>query len=299
MRKTPILLIFALLILVSCQPSPDGPRHVNIISIGFDYDGTVSALPYGPEQDAEAMTRQLSFLAVESGYAYDIFHYESNGGSIINASTGERLSNEGMIMEIASINADPDDLNIFYFSGHGICLDDESHILLMDDSLWGLEDIRAMLENIGGKSLMILDACNSGRQSPNDVGTGETYDGNEYFSGIDIGTAISDAFGASFSARSYGSVYILAACTSEQISYAGLEDDPNSRMTKAMLGYLGYDTESGETGLPADRTVTFTRLFQNLSEGLEREYYIEGIPFYDVQTPQPSRVPTDLILFRF
>ena len=298
MRKTSVLLLVVFLILVSCRPSPDRQRHMNIIAIGFDYDGTPSALPYGPEQDAEAVVRQLSFLASEAGYTYETLLYESNGGSIVNVMTGERLTNDEMVHEIASIEAGSSDLNIFYFSGHGISTDEESYILLMN-TLWGLGNISAMLESIGGKSLMIIDACNSGRQSPNDVGTGETYGSDDYFTGIDIGTAISDAFRASFSARSYGPVYILAASTPKQYSYAGLEDDPNSRMTKAMLGYLGYDTESGEQGLPKERTITFTSLFGEISDRLKDMPADQDISYYEMQTPQPSRVPTDLILFRF
>ena len=297
MRKLLCMLIPAVLALVSCTPSPDGPRHVNIISIGFDYDGTGYALPYGPEQDGEAMARQLAFLAEGSGYAYDLFHYQSDGGAIVSSSTGESLSNEQMIREIESIEAGSDDLNIFFFSGHGTSSEDSSYILLMDNTIWGLDNIAEMLGYIGGKSLMIIDACNSGTQSPNDVGSGETFDEDGYFEGIDIGTAISDAFSASFSARSYGPVYILAACTPGQYSYAGSKEDPYSVMTGVMLGYLGFDTKSSETGFPEDSTVTFTELYKGISEGLERIYYSNGLSYYDVQTPQPSRVPTDLLLF--
>ena len=73
--------------------------------------------------------------------------------------------------------------------------------------------------------------------------------------------------------------------------------------TSAMLGYLGYDASSGTSQLPKGKTVTFSSLYQNvlnriMQDTIELNIGVEE-PIGDVQTPQPTRIPADLVLFRF
>ena len=212
---------------------------------------------------------------------------------------------------LSSFSADPFDLNIFYYSGHGAYTEDGGSLIILPEiKITGmkLSDVAALLGKSGGKSIIIIDACQSGGSSPNDVGSGEAYvtdeDGVEHFVSISPSLAIGDAFRASFSvSRDYGDVYVLSACTPLQYSYAGTEENPNSMFTSAMLGYLGYDASSGTSQLPKGKTVTFSSLYQNvlnriMQDTIELDIGVEE-PIGDVQTPQPTRIPTDLVLFRF
>ena len=312
-------IIFALLVsilLFSCDSEATRePRHVNIVAIGFSYEGVgnenVSELPVGPHEDAEAMLAHLSFLSEKAGYEVESYHITDRNGSIINNDTGETMTAADLKSLLSSFSADPWDLNIFYYSGHGAYTEDGGSLIILPEiKITGmkLSDVAALLGKSGGKSIMIIDACQSGGSSPNDVGSGEAYvtdeDGVEHFVSISPSLAIGDAFRASFSvSRDYGDVYVLSACTPRQYSYAGTEENPNSMFTSAMLGYLGYDASSGTSQLPKGKTVTFSSLYQNvlnriMQDTIELNIGVEE-PIGDVQTPQPTRIPTDLVLFRF
>ena len=320
MMKRIMLAVLAVAILVSCSPSGDGePRHVNIIAVGFSYEGTDSALPLGPKQDAEAILSHLTYLAEEAGYEVSSLLIEDRNGEMVIVDSGETLTASELCLFLSILPASPKDLNIFYYSGHGGFYDEYGSCILMPFlqenvpplPILPLSHIGKCLESSGGKSVMIIDACQSGSLSPNDVGSGEVYEEHQDPSGlvdhlasIDASVAISDAFCTSFSvSRDYGDVYVLSACLPTQVSYAGTEEMPNSQFTSAMLKYLGYDVSSKQSGLPAAGEITFSSLYKGVMDILmhdtiemsEGEEYPIGV----VQTPQPTRIPTDLILFRF
>ena len=267
--KRILLAILASILLFSCSPdAANGPRHVNIVAIGFSYEGVgnenMAELPVGPHEDAEYMLGHLSFLADKAGYETESYHITDRNGSVINSDTGEEMTADDLKSLISSLSADPWDLNIFYYSGHGAYTEDGGSLIILPEiKITGmkLSDVAALLGKSGGKSVMIIDACQSGGSSPNDVGSGEAYvtdeDGVEHFVSISPSLAIGDAFRASFSvSRDYGDVYVLSACTPHQYSYAGTEENPNSMFTSAMLKYLGYDASSGTSHLPKRKEVT-------------------------------------------
>ena len=312
--KRILLAILASILLFSCNPdAANGPRHVNIVAIGFSYEGVgnenMAELPVGPHEDAEYMLGHLSFLADKAGYETESYHITDRNGSVINSDTGEEMTADDLKSLISSLSADPWDLNIFYYSGHGAYSEDLGSVMVFPNLTFPkLSEIAELLGKTGGKSVMIIDACQSGGISPNDVGSGEVYvaDGvnGDYLASISPAQAIGDAFSASFSvSREYGDVYVLSACTPRQISFAGTDEDPNSMLTSAMLSYLGYDSSTKTSHLPKDKEVTFSSLYQEVMDRIMRDTLEDEFgqeePIGEMQTPQPTRIPTDLVLFRF
>ena len=311
MVRNILIILLSSVLLFSCAPSSSPERHVNIISIGFSYEGNsagLNPLVTGPHDDAGYMARHLGYLASEAGYEVTTLLVSDRDGSMIDEGTGMRLSWEDLTGQFHQLSAGPSDLNIFYFSGHGLYYEDDSYICFPDGGIWDLPDIAGMLEYIGGRSVMIIDACLSVSLSGNDVGTGEVYEYDdeiqaEHLVGISPAVAIRDAFRSSFSARTYGGVYVLSACTTGQLSYAGTLEDPNSLFTSMMLEYLGFDSGTLTSHIPSDE-ITFSSLYKGIMGITRNRYGIfaegrEPDAVGDVQTPQPSRVPTDLVLFRF
>ena len=311
--KRILLAILASILLFSCNPdAANGPRHVNIVAIGFSYEGNsheIGELVPGPLEDAEYMLSHLSFLSEKAGYETESYHITDRNGSIINSDTGEEMTADDLKSLISSLSADPWDLNIFYYSGHGAYSEDLGSVMVFPNLTFPkLSEIAELLGKTGGKSVMIIDACQSGGISPNDVGSGEVYvpdeDEVDHLVSISPAQAIGDAFSASFSvSREYGDVYVLSACTPHQYSFAGTDEDPNSMFTSAMLSYLGYDSSTGTSNLPKDKEVTFSSLYKSVMDNLMRDTMDLGAgseeAIASLQTPQPTRIPTDLVLFRF
>ena len=134
--KRILLAILASILLFSCNPdAANGPRHVNIVAIGFSYEGVgnenVSELPVGPHEDAEAMLAHLSFLSEKAGYEVESYHITDRNGSIINNDTGETMTAADLKSLLSSLSADPWDLNIFYYSGHGAYVEEYGSLMML------------------------------------------------------------------------------------------------------------------------------------------------------------------------
>ena len=303
MKRKLLTAIAAIVLIASCsQPSADVPRNVNIIAVA--YKSNLNS----PENDARETVAQLEYLARESGYTCSSrIYFGNDSGKLEEQATGESVEASRIMTIFGGMEASPQDLNIFYFSGHGALNEASSSILLIaSDAANGISyvartrSIAEALEGIGGKGLILIDACHSGSESPGSVGSGEVFDGENYLAGTDAGTAVSDAFQASFrAARAYNDVYILTACTPQQVSYDPMEEGGNSFFTMALLDYLGFDTDSNAVGMPAAKEITFCGIYQGIWDTRGSIDFGDGTPLSSVQTPQPSRLPSDFVIFRF
>ena len=303
MKRKLLTAIAAIVLIASCsQPSADVPRNVNIIAVA--YKSNLNS----PENDARETVAQLEYLARESGYTCSSrIYFGNDSGKLEEQATGESIEASRIMAIFGGMEASPQDLNIFYFSGHGALNEASSSILLIaSDAANGISyvartrSIAEALEGIGGKGLILIDACHSGSESPGSVGSGEVFDGENYLAGTDAGTAVSDAFQASFrAARAYNDVYILTACTPQQVSYDPMEEGGTSFFTMALLDYLGFDTDSNAVGMPAAKEITFCGIYQGIWDTLSSIDFGDGTPLSSVQTPQPSRLPSDFVIFRF
>ena len=303
MKRKLLTAIAAIVLIASCsQPSADVPRNVNIIAVA--YKSNLNS----PENDARETVTQLEYLARKSGYTCSSrIYFGNDSGKLEEQATGESVEASRIMTIFGGMEASPQDLNIFYFSGHGALNEASSSILLIaSDAANGISyvartrSIAEALEGIGGKGLILIDACHSGSESPGSVGSGEVFDGENYLAGTDAGTAVSDAFQASFrAARAYNDVYILTACTPQQVSYDPMEEGGNSFFTMALLDYLGFDTDSNAVGMPAAKEITFCGIYQGIWDTLSSIDFGDGTQLSSVQTPQPSRLPSDFVIFRF
>ena len=201
---------------------------------------------------------------------------------------------------IGSIDSSPADLNIFYFSGHGSIYNSDSCIVFISKEThevkaMPLKDIIKAMDALPGKSLVIIDACYSGSMSPG-TGSGETFQrisgsdsGYDQFAGISIPKAVSDAFLSFAEKEDYRNTYIIAACTLAQTFYDGEE---NSIMTGALLDWLR--TPRSE--------YTFCGMYNHIRDYLSAievyDAYKNLTTYYAMQTVQPTRTATDLVLFR-
>lgn len=307
MRKSILALAIILMLAACTSGTQDTVRTANIIAIGFNYQPPQAL--YSPQNDAKAMAEQLGLLARESGYESRIHLYlDDENGNIVNAVTDQAMTPREMAEEIQAIKAEPQDLNIFYYSGHGDCIDGQSGLILPNGDgygFWRLESIAGSLLGTGGKSVMLIDACHSGSLTPNSIGSGEIYEqgpDGPYLSGISYARAISDAFHASFTARAYSGIYILAACIPEQYSYdPGTAERPShSYLTQGLLNAMGYDLGSESAGLSGSGgEITFSGLYSSSREYLSSIENSSGYSMFQLQTSQPTRYPTDLVLFRY
>ena len=159
MRRLAIMLAAALL-LVSCAFSPAGERSVNIITVGFGYPGTAEELP-SPHSDARAMASELKLLAEASGFDVSLLSFtDDEEGNIVH--DGKAITAGDMVKLMKGLRTEPQDLTIFYYSGHGAWQEEPgSMIILPGGSGMTLSSISGLLSGIGGRSLMLIDACHN------------------------------------------------------------------------------------------------------------------------------------------
>ena len=113
--------------------------------VGNTYPGESCALP-GPDHDVKAMQ---TMLATMTGTPY----------TTLRASTN--LSATGIQAAIASAFADaqPGDISLFYYSGHGT---PQGALVGTGGTYLSVYGLRAALEKIPGTKIVLLDCCHSG-----------------------------------------------------------------------------------------------------------------------------------------
>ena len=302
------LSLMLLILAVSCSPYPqDGKTSAVLISVSLTYEDSpgVNSLPC-TANDSKAVEEEMKLLAEASGMDFELHKFAESG----NGAGGSRLVNtesnivydkDDLISYISGIETSPEDIIIFYFSGHGI-FDGESMIAVgpycKPEDLLPLSDISDALSSLDGDSCMIIDACQSGSETESEL-AGEVFSTTGDYIGTNIGNALSSAFRLSFSARPpEDDVYILASCTDNQNSLANMDisgatnSGKYSVFTYYMLSYLGYDFAKEKADLPSTGMITFYSIYQGIKDSMADE-------FWEKQTAQPVRTPIDLILFSF
>ena len=112
--------------------------------VGNTYPGEYNALP-GPDNDVNAMKIMLKSM---KGTPY-----------IVTASTNRDA--KGMQAAIASTfaGAEPGDISLFYYSGHGT---PQGALVGINNTYLSVYGLRAALEKIPGTKIVLLDCCHSG-----------------------------------------------------------------------------------------------------------------------------------------
>lgn len=179
--------------MVACNPNPSAAPKVYVITMGISYRGVVGAndsslLLSGTFEDATEFGVAYAKLLDERKIDYEIHYmlqeytsasrpntWDENDAThqSKNFPTGENF--EAKISEIAA-KANPDDLFVFYFSGHGTTfsetertMDDAGLVLLSTEAeatdhyvFYTFSRLLSQLEKFGCRKAIILDSCYSG-----------------------------------------------------------------------------------------------------------------------------------------
>ena len=192
--------------------------------IGQDYTGTENELN-GPVNDRQAVVACLGALTTTN---YSVIDVRAN------------LSPEGITDAIGSCfaGADSNDVSLFYYSGHG---ETDGSLMGADSGFSPLTPaaLRAALDQVPGRKIVIVDACNSGKLIEGENGG----DSLNRASGEDAGAAsFVNAFQAAFRTRTRGalnsgSYFVITAARGTEYS---MEGTIKSGGMAAVMGYFTY-----------------------------------------------------------
>ena len=196
--------------------------------IGQTYPGTSSELP-GPDMDARSMQTMLNTMT----------------STPYKATTKYNLTADGILSAIASTfaGADEDSVSLFYYSGHGANAGGGEYqgALCGTTGYVTFGQLRAALDKIPGKKIVLLDSCHSGAH------IGKSANGLYTMTKSDL-ISFNNAAIAAFAAKTRSNLavndyYVITASrsseTSQSMSYNGL--DYVGLFTYAMLYGSGYD----------------------------------------------------------
>ena len=298
-----LLLPLVAIIAASCSPFPqDGTAKTVYVSVSLTYEDSQKAIPLPyTDNDARAFRDEMKFLAEASGMAFEAHEFIEEGSHLAEKRTKAIYGRDSLLAYIRRLCPGPDDIIIFYFSGHGILSEGESQLAIGPDcgreDMLPVRDIREALASLPGRKCMVIDSCQSGSESAA-AGTGETFGSGGEYLGRDILSAFCEAVAMSFTAAASDGVYVLSACTARQNSSAGASmpgytgSEGYSVFTYCLLRSLGYDFAEQEARLPAVGMVTFYSLYQGVLESIPDEFAAR-------LTAQATRQPLDLVLFSY
>ena len=245
MRRVFNIVIILTLLLSSC--AFDISRAVNgkvyIVAVGIDYQNSFVSDLSGTVDDALEITECFKSIYESYGVDTDIRRMIQEGE---DSDETDILypSSENILRAIKDIDANPDDLLIFFYSGHGDVHRDENNMIQSsflaaakvgengDRSLYtelDMDTLYETLEALPCPAVAIIDACYSG-------GTADNYKEPD--------------FGESFTTMITGAdlrgTAVIAASQPDELSYVstvGTEEgtrEPHSMLTISILRELGW-----------------------------------------------------------
>lgn len=178
-------------------PTPD-PVVYRALLLGNTYPGTSDALD-APDDDVAGMAQMLA-LQKKTPYAVT---------TKLNLSAVEALAAIGTTFA----EADSDDVSLFYYSGHGSSVsgDGLGALICIGNTYITVSQLRAQLDTVPGKKIVLLDCCHSGAHIARSAGTNRA-------------EAFNDAVIAAFSVKSRSNLAtegytVLTACSQTESSW--------------------------------------------------------------------------------
>ena len=288
--------LFIILLLSACSNALDSSRTI-VIAVALDYEEdafqdkennlVVNTLS-NPPNDLKAFTHQIDILASGREVERHIFLSEWDKETILSA--------------ISSLEAEENDLVLFFYSGHGMDGTGELVVSAKEgkmDKISPAELLTAPSE-VGGKKCVLVDSCYSGAfvEDAGMLADGEVFgeDGSLIKEGFlfSLGPALS----LSITSGRLGTddIWLMSATTDGQLSYdSGTEGLPNQEEYGAfsyfLISSLGYDMENDSPRISQERNeVTFLGLYRDIKRRMTESMWTE-------QTPQITLTPLDLVLF--
>ena len=300
--------LFIMLLLSSCSNALDSSRTI-VIAVALDYEEdafqdkennlVVNTLS-NPPNDLEAFTSQVDILA--SGREVERHIFLSQGGTRRVNGKREEWDKEAILSTISSLEAEENDLVLFFYSGHGMDGTGELVVSAKEGKMDKIspDELLTALSEVGGKKCVFLDSCYSGAfvENAGMLADGEVFgeDGSLMKEGFlfSLGPALS----LSITSGRLGTddIWLMSATTDGQLSYdSGTEGLPNQEKYGAfsyfLISSLGYDMENDSPRISQERNeVTFLGLYRDIKRRMTESMWTE-------QTPQITLTPLDLVLF--
>lgn len=251
MKKTAVILtsLVLALILISCDNSVSDKGKLHLISVGDNFTGNTEKITVlkSCENDARAVSNVFEKRALEAGYSFE-------SKILIGSSSGTEeatvINLKNAVSELKTC-ASSNDISVIFISTHGdndvksrvdySSPNDKNGYFILDtkqeSGKFAFSDLLSSVESIPGTVLIMADLCFSGALiEQNNV----TYNINNYTGSNPVSILFSDA-----DVRESSKVFVLAACSYFQLSYAG-DENGLSFFTDYMLKALGmsyYDAE--------------------------------------------------------
>lgn len=296
---TALVLAFALA-LVSCDNSVSDKGKLNILSIGDNFiPGTDEHLD-SCENDAKAAVEVLQKRALESGMTLGITE-TLLGVADTSETKGATEVNISGALDALIAGASSNDITVIFLSTHGYNgikgrvdyneSNNQGAYFLIEDGNRGIyfNNLLRYADKIPGTVLILADLCYSGALiEQNNL----TYNVNNYTGSNPVSILFSDA-----AVRESSKVFVLAACSYFQVSYAG-DENGLSVFTDYMLKALGmsyYDAEGVHyaSSIPAKKgnNILLSYIYGYI--------YKESKKNDESQVVQMSAGTNDLVLFSF
>ncbi len=294
-RQAFILLSLLLLslVLASCNNSISDKGKLNIIAMGDDFTGTSLEL-HSCENDADAAVEVFEKLAADSGMPIGV----SEGIIGKENATPANLTNA---LETVKNSASANDLTVIFLSTHGhndvkTRVDysqsnrKNAYFLLGNgDVSYSFDTLLTKANEIPGTVLILADLCYSGAFiEQNNI----TFNIDNYSGTNPVNILFSDGV-----VRESSKVFILAASTYFQLSYAG---NPLSVFSNYMLKSLGlssYDAEHHSVNFAS--SIPAKNGNKILLSDIYAYIYKESKRDNKAQVVQMSAGTNDLVLFSF
>lgn len=301
MKKTAVILtaLVLVLVLVSCNDSVSDKGRLHILSIGDNFTGTSMKLD-SCENDAKAVVEVFTKRAVESGMTLGITKTLLGVADTSDTEGATSVNIFGALDDLIA-GASSNDITVIFLSTHGSNevkwkvdyseSNNQGACFLTDNGTKGIyfNTLLQYADKIPGTVLILADLCYSGALiEQNNV----TYNVNNYTGSNPVSILFSDA-----AVRESSKVFVLAACTYFQLSYAG-EENELSVFTGYMLKALGmsyYDAEGVHyaSSIPAKKGNNI------LLSDIYGCIYKESKNNDESQVVQMSAGTNDLVLFSY
>ncbi len=300
--------LFIILLLSACSNALDSSRTI-VIAVALDYkedafqdkeNNLVVNTLSNPPNDLEAFTHQIDILS--SGRDVERHIFLSQGGARRVNGKREEWDKETILSTISSLEAEENDLVLFFYSGHGMDGTGELVVSAKEGKMDKIspDELLTALSEVGGKKCVFLDSCYSGAfvEDAGMLADGEVFgeDGSLIKEGFlfSLGPALS----LSITSGRLGTddIWLMSATTDGQLSYdSGTEGLPNQEEYGAfsyfLISSLGYDMENDSPHISQERNeVTFLGLYRDIKRRMTESMWTE-------QTPQITLTPLDLVLF--
>lgn len=263
-RYSGLILVLIFLLITSDASAIEKQKEYNILLIG---NGNYSYIPKlkGPRYDTARMEEVFRNSNFRDGYLY--------------VNNQNDLTRDDMIRSIRNTysHARPDDVNYFYYGGHGSLIDGEAYIMGVDArdyrSLISSRELKRELDKVPGTMIIILDSCRSGgfiasrSDSPMDIEANEWEVDLEEYNNIFIETFLEGST-RSFSGSKYK---LITAARHDQDSWDIY--DPymgyGGEFTLSLVKGLGF-TGNYEADYDRDQRISIEEIYQYLLGEVKR-----------------------------